>query len=179
MEYCISLTFRFIKKTFSFSKDAIQKHVYLGLASATNAVEGFTTKELLPGVGCASAHSECPKGNVRLHELCKACTLFSRRTVALGWLDGSHPHSDWPPRKRYRLCTVAHLRRLNGRCHLCTALYYFVSRAAAENADTSWVYLEIGNFPEPWKHDSIRIDASLTSSVMDVGSFNLYLLAGM
>lgn len=148
----------YISKTLRSTKDAIQGAIYPSLASAT-------------------------KCNVTLHELCKSCKLFAQRSVALSWLDGSHPHSDWPPLESYRLCTVAHLRQLNGRCHFCTILHFFLSRLISlgilETVDKSWLDLRILPNKTPWKHDSIRLDALLYPSNLYVGSFDLCLFGGM
>jgi hypothetical protein len=164
---------------------SINEAILLGLAFATNALEACTTKRLLREVGCTPAPSICPEGNVRLHELCKACTLFTRCSVAPGWLDGSNPHSDWPPRERYRLCTVAHLRRLNERCHFCTALYYFVLRLESSTfgkvgtLDNRWLYLCIQPDHKPWKQGSVQFSARLYPQELHFKAFELHLLAGM
>jgi hypothetical protein len=176
-------TLVYTSKTFRFTKKAVQEAVYLVGASATNALEACTTTRLLPDIGGTSTSTTCPEGNVRLHELCKACTLFTQRSVAPSWLDGSNPRSDWPSRENYRLCTVGHLRRLNGLCHFCTALYFFVSRLLSSgkvgNVDKSWLYLCFVPYHKPWEHDSVQLVARLYPQGLHVKSFDLRLLAGM
>jgi hypothetical protein len=173
----------YISKTLRSIKDATQESIYLSLASITNALEACTTERLLRDVGRASAPSDCPEGNVRLHELCKSCTLFSQRSAALSSLDDSNSRPDWPPQQRYRLCTVAHLRRLNGRCHFCTILHSLVSRLISlgivKIVDKSWLDLCILPHKTPWEHNSIRLDALLYPSGLFVGSFDLRLFEGM
>ncbi|KAF7677344.1 hypothetical protein GT037_004203 [Alternaria burnsii] len=163
----------------SETKDVIRKPIYLGLASATNALEACTTNRLLRDVGRSSAPSICPEGNVRLHELCKACALFAQRSVALNWLDRSNPRTAWPPRGRYQLCTVAHLRRLNGHCHLCTICYFLVVKSSWTPGDlyNNWIYLEILPWRQHWQDSSIVLNASLYPSRGIVGQFSLSLLA--
>jgi hypothetical protein len=156
----------YISKRDGSTKHVVQNFIYLGLATASNALEACTPKRLLCDVGSASAPTICSEDNVRLHELCKACTLYTQRSVALSWLDGSKSRSDWPPRERYRLCTVAHLRRLNGRCHFCTSLYHFVSRwvshwGVTENVHKSWLYLRIWPHHKPWEYGWVQLSASL------------------
>lgn len=166
-------------------KYAIQEAFYLRLASVTNALEARTAKLLLRDVGRASAPNECPEGNVRLHDLCKTCTRFSQHSVALRWLDDSNPHSNRPPRERYRLCTVTHLRRWNGRCHFCTSLYFFVSwfqrviPRRLENWDKEWLYLYIDPDCKPWEHGSVRLDVWLYPRDVLIKTFDLRRLAGM
>lgn len=176
-------TLRSIGETFRSTKEEFEEDVYLSLASATNVLEARTTERLLHDERHASAPTTCPEGYARLHELCKACTLFTQRSVALSWLDSSKPRSDWPPRERYRLCTVAHLRRFNGECHFCTVLHFFVSRLLSpkkvEDSDKSWVYLKISRYREPWVYNSIRFDASLYPRHEFLGGFDLCPLAGM
>jgi hypothetical protein len=168
-----------IFQTLNYTKDAI----HLGLASATDAPEIRTTKRLLRDVGRASSPSERSEGNVRLHELCEACTLFSQQSVTMSWLDDRKCHSDWPPQECYRLCTVAHLRRSNGHCHLCTALYYFVSQmksfGTVRIGDKSWLYLDIVSNHKPWEHGSVQLTARLSPGGHFVKTFDLCLLAGM
>jgi hypothetical protein len=180
----------YVYKIIHSPKDAIQEPIYPSLASATDAAEAHPTERLSSDVGRASTPTTCPEGTVRLHVLCESCTLFAQHSVTLSWLDGSNPHSYRPPRERYRLCTVAHLRRLDGRCHLCTALCFFVSswisrHEITENVDKSWLYLGIWSGYKPWEHDSLQLSASIDRS--SVGSysnsntvkrFDLCLLAG-
>lgn len=172
----------YIFQTFNYTKNAIREPIYLGLESATDALEIRTTKRLLRDVGRASSPSECPEGNVRLHELCKACKLFTRRSVTLSWLDGCKRRSDWPPRECYRLCTVAHLQRFDGSCHFCTALYHFVSQVKSlgtvKIGDKSWLYLSIVNDHKPWEHNSVQLTARLFPGRHFVKTFDLCLLAG-
>jgi hypothetical protein len=188
-------TLRSTGETFRSTKEEFEEDVYLSLASATNVLEARTTERPLHDERHASAPTTCPEGYARLHELCEACALFTKRSVALSWLDGSKPHSDSPPRERYRLCTVAHLRRSNGHCHFCTVLHFFVSRLLSprkvEDSDKSWLYIRILSDHEPWEHGSVRLFASLQRSNSKaerslyslqrtfVKTFDLCLLAGM
>ena len=138
----------YASKALQFTKKAFD----LSVASTTNVLKARITRAFLHNVGRASDPT-CPEGIVRLHQLCKACTLFTQRSVALSWLDDSNPRTDWPPQERYRLCTVAHLQRLNGRCHFCTVLYTFVGRVREPgrhwDIDKSWLYLEIQDDHKP------------------------------
>ncbi|OWY42127.1 HET-like protein [Alternaria alternata] len=102
-------TLRSTGETFRSTKEEFEEDVYLSLASATNVLEARTTERPLHDERHASAPTTCPEGYARLHELCEACALFTKRSVALSWLDGSKPHSDSPPRERYRLCTQLRL----------------------------------------------------------------------
>jgi hypothetical protein len=179
----------YISKALRSTKNTIQNPIYFGLASATNVLEARTTERLLRDERHASAPGECPEGNVRLHELCKACTLFTQRSVDLSRVDGSNYDSAWLPVERYRLCTVGHLRRLNGRCHLCTALYYLVSRSTSSgpvgSVDRNWLYLSVWQYRTSEENGSanlqiyIRPCASGFLATSYVGALDLCLLEGM
>jgi hypothetical protein len=173
----------------SSTKEVIQETLRLGIGHATNSLEARTVRQLLHDVGRTSAlgHASapviCPEDHVKLHELCKACKLFTQRAVALKWLDDSIPHSNWPPRERYRLCTVAHLQRLNGRCHFCTTLYYFVARLKSYGSDgdldNNWLYFDILQGHKPWEHGYVELVASLYPRHLYVKKLDLCLQEGM
>lgn len=162
----------------------ISRAVHSVFASAMNRTEARNKKDLLNDAGRTPFPSEYPEGSVTLHKLCNACITFTQSSRAIKWLDESQFDSPWPPRVDHRLCTVAHLRRLNGHCHLCTILYFYVTHTRtyqdqAQDLDKQWLYLDISSVWKPSEHGSIKLIARLYPTHDHVTTFDLRVLEGM
>jgi len=59
----------------------VSKAVHPVVASAGNALEARSPKNLLDKVGRNMPASACPNGAVKLHELCELCTMFAEPSV--------------------------------------------------------------------------------------------------
>lgn len=117
-----------------------------------------------------------PDGSLKLHQLCNNCTQFIRGPGNLGDNEDNQYNKGYDDKKDdkddflswmesivdYKLCTIAHLKEMDGVCHLCTIIHYQLSLCEGEEIygydknfsltdeyfSNKWVILEGDSFCE-------------------------------